>query len=104
MMDSNPGKFDWSDKILNKFKIDKEKLPQIKKSTEIAGKLTIEASKELNLNNGIPVFVSSGDLTSAALGSGGILDNKPIRSLSLHGVHKFFSRKLSMYFKTRNWC
>jgi len=78
MMDSNPGKFDWSDKILNKFKIDKEKLPQIKKSTDIAGELTIEASKELNLNNEIPIFVSSGDLTSAALGSGGILDNKLI--------------------------
>ena len=78
MMDSNLGKFEWSDKILNKFKIDKEKLPEIKKSTEIAGELTIEASKELNLKPGIPVFVSSGDLTSAALGSGGILDNKII--------------------------
>lgn len=76
MMDSNPGKFEWSDKILNKFKIDKEKLPKIKKSTEIAGGLTIEASKELNLKTGIPIFVSSGDLTSAALGSGGIIDNK----------------------------
>ncbi|MFX0001697.1 MAG: FGGY-family carbohydrate kinase [Candidatus Hermodarchaeota archaeon] len=78
MMDSNPGKFEWSDKILNKFKIDKKKLPEIKKSTNIAGELTIEAAKELNLKSGIPVFVSSGDLTSAALGSGGILDNKLI--------------------------
>lgn len=78
MMDSNPGIFEWSDKIINKFKIDKEKLPEIKKSTEIAGELTIEASKELNLKSGIPVFVSSGDLTSAALGSGGILNNKLI--------------------------
>ncbi|MFX1390740.1 MAG: FGGY-family carbohydrate kinase [Promethearchaeota archaeon] len=78
MMNSNPGVFEWSDKILNKFKIDKEKLPEIKKSTDIAGELSIEASKELNLNKGIPVFVSSGDLTSAALGSGGILDNQMI--------------------------
>ncbi|MFX1467868.1 MAG: FGGY-family carbohydrate kinase [Promethearchaeota archaeon] len=76
MMDSNPGKFEWSDKIINKFKIDINKLPEIKKSTEIAGELTNEASKELNLKSGIPVFVSSGDLTSAALGSGGILNNK----------------------------
>ncbi|MFX1419396.1 MAG: FGGY-family carbohydrate kinase, partial [Promethearchaeota archaeon] len=78
MMDSNPGKFEWSDKILNKFKIDEEKLPQIKKSTEIAGELTIEASEELNLKKGIPIFVGSGDITSAALGSGGILDNQLI--------------------------
>jgi xylulokinase len=78
MMDSNLGKFQWSDKILNKFGIEKEKLPEIKKTTEIAGELTEEASKELNLPSGIPIFVSSGDLTSAALGSGAIEDNQLI--------------------------
>jgi len=78
MMDSNPGKFEWSDKILNKFGIDKEKLPQIKRSSEIAGELTTEASDKLGLKPGTPVFVGSGDLTSAAIGSGGILDNEPI--------------------------
>ena len=78
MMDSNPGKFEWSDKILNKFGIDKEKLPQIKRSTEIAGELTAEASDKLGLKPGTPVFVGSGDLTSAAIGSGSILDNEPI--------------------------
>lgn len=76
MMDSNPGKFEWSEKILTKFRIDKEKLPEIKKSTDIAGELSNEASKELNLKSGIPIFVSSGDITSAALGSGGIPENK----------------------------
>jgi xylulokinase len=78
MMDSNPGVFDWSDKILNKFKIDKEKLPEIKKSTELAGKLTEEASSTLSLKPGIPILVGSGDLTSAAIGSGAILNNQPI--------------------------
>jgi xylulokinase len=78
MMDSNLGKFEWSDKILNKFGIDKEKLPQIKRSSEIAGELTTEASDKLGLKSGTPVFVGSGDLTSAAIGSGAILDNQPI--------------------------
>ncbi len=78
MMNSNPGIFEWSDEILKKFKIDRNKLPEIKKSTDIVGELTIEASKELNLKSGTPVFVSSGDLTSAALGSGAIIDNKLI--------------------------
>lgn len=78
MMNSNPGIFDWSERILNKFEIDREKLPDIKRSTEIAGELTIEISKELGLKPGIPVFVGSGDLTSAALGSGGIVNNKLI--------------------------
>jgi len=76
MMDSNPDQFVWSNKILNKYKIDKEKLPEIRKSTEIAGKLTNEASNELKLKSGIPVFVSSGDLTSAAIGAGTIFDNR----------------------------
>ena len=78
MMDSNPGKFEWSEKILNKFGINKEKLPQIKRSSEIAGELTTEASDKLGLKPGIPVFVGSGDLTSAAIGSGSIRDNEPI--------------------------
>ncbi len=78
MMDSNPGKFKWSEKILNKFGIDEKKLPDIKKTTEIAGELTDKASKELNLKSGIPIFVGSGDLTSAALGSGAIEDKQLI--------------------------
>ena len=78
MMDSNIDKFKWADKILAKFKIDKEKLPQIRKATEIAGELTPNASEDLGLKPGIPVLVGSGDLTSAAIGSGAILDNQPI--------------------------
>ena len=78
MMDSNPEKFVWSDKILKKFKIDKEKLPEIRKSVEKAGDLTSDAAELLGLMESIPVFVGSGDLTSAAIGSGAILDNQPI--------------------------
>jgi len=78
MMDSNLGIFNWSDRILNHFKIDKEKLPEIKRSVETAGKLTKDAASKLGLNEGIPIFVGSGDLTSAAIGSGAILDNQLI--------------------------
>ena len=78
MMDSNPEKFVWSDKILKKFEIDMEKLPEIRRSVEKAGGLTKDAAELLGLVEGIPVFVGSGDLTSAAIGSGAILDNQPI--------------------------
>jgi len=93
MMNSNPGIFEWSDKILKKFKIDGNKLPEIKKSTDLAGELTIEASKELNLKSGTPVFVSSGDLTSAALGSGAIIDNKLIICLGTSDWVAFHTSK-----------
>lgn len=76
LMDTNPDKFNWSEKILNKFKIDREKLPEIKKSTELAGKLTKNAAEKLGLKPEIPVIVGSFDGTAAAIGSGAILNNQ----------------------------
>ncbi|MFX0033440.1 MAG: FGGY-family carbohydrate kinase [Candidatus Hodarchaeota archaeon] len=78
MMDTNPNKFFWSDKILDRFEIDKNKLPEIKRSVEKAGNLTKDAAEMLGLEANVPVFVGSGDLTSAAIGSGAIIDNQPV--------------------------
>ncbi|MHA1148350.1 MAG: xylulokinase [Promethearchaeota archaeon] len=63
---------EYSQEVLKLIEVDENKLPTIKKSTDIAGMLTEEAAAELNLVPKIPVFNSSGDLTSVALGSGGI--------------------------------
>ncbi len=72
LMNTDPNIFDWSVKILKKFKIDKEKLPNIKKSTEIAGELTNKAAQELGLRSSIPIFVGSGDIIASAIGSGAL--------------------------------
>ncbi|MFX1587547.1 MAG: FGGY-family carbohydrate kinase [Promethearchaeota archaeon] len=80
LMDSNPGNFYWSDKILKTFKINKEKLPEIHKSTEIAGKLTEKSAQELGLEPKIPIIVGSGDLIASAIGSGA-QDNQIVVSL-----------------------
>jgi len=69
---------EYSEKVLSLTELDIDKLPEIKKSTDIAGKLTPEAAKELNLTPDIPIFVGSGDLTSVAIGSGGIKDKQII--------------------------
>lgn len=63
---------EYSKEVLELVGIDEDKLPPIKKSTDLAGKLTEAAAKELELIPEIPVFNSSGDLTSVAIGSGGI--------------------------------
>jgi xylulokinase len=76
LMNTMPNKFHWSKKILKVFDIDEGKLPEIKKSTEIAGELTTDAAQELGLNQGTPVFVGSGDIAAAAIGSGSILENE----------------------------
>jgi len=70
LMDTRPGKYNWSKTILKKYGIDKEKLPEIKMSADIAGRLTKEAAEELNLPEGIPVVVGAGDIASVAVGSG----------------------------------
>ncbi|MFX1234107.1 MAG: FGGY-family carbohydrate kinase [Promethearchaeota archaeon] len=78
MMDSNPDKFVWSEKILKKYKIDKNKLPELRRSVENVGNLTKNTADILGLQENVPVFVGSGDLTSAAIGSGAIMDNQPV--------------------------
>ncbi len=76
MMDTRPGKFCWSQSILKRYGIDRSKLPEIMKSTDIAGKLTKKASEELGIPEGIPVVNGAGDMTSAAIGSGAVLDGE----------------------------
>ncbi|MEM0007907.1 MAG: FGGY-family carbohydrate kinase [Candidatus Bathyarchaeia archaeon] len=76
MMDTRKGKFDWSDIILKKYGIERAKLPEIRKATDIAGKLTSEAAAEMGLREGIPVVVGAGDVASAAVGSGAVRERK----------------------------
>ncbi|MBU7031853.1 MAG: FGGY-family carbohydrate kinase [Theionarchaea archaeon] len=72
LMDSRPGKFNWSEALLKKYAIDGSKLPQIKKSTDLAGSLSPKAAQELGLPKGVPVIVGAGDMASAAIGSGAV--------------------------------
>jgi xylulokinase len=76
LMDTRKERLCWSDSILKKYGINKEKLPQIKKPTEIAGKLTTKAAEELGLSKELPVVVGAGDTPSAAIGSGSVLENQ----------------------------
>ena len=76
LMDTRPGKYNWSKTILKKYGIDEEKLPEIKLSTDIAGRLTKEAAHELNLPEGIPVIVGAGDIASVAVGSGAVKEKE----------------------------
>jgi xylulokinase len=76
MMDTRPGKFCWSSEILKKYKIDIGKLPEIRKSTDRAGKTTEKASEDLGIPAGTPVLVGAGDMASAAVGSGALMEGE----------------------------
>ncbi len=62
----------WSLRLLRKYGIPLEFLPDISMSTDIAGYVLGDVSKELNVPPNTPVVVGSGDLTSAAVGSGAV--------------------------------
>lgn len=72
LMDSRPGRFRWSENLLRKYHIPVSKLPQIKKSTDVAGFLTTEAACQLCIPESTPVMVGAGDMASAAIGSGAV--------------------------------
>ncbi|MHA1260538.1 MAG: xylulokinase [Candidatus Freyarchaeota archaeon] len=72
MMDTRPGKHNWSKPILRRFGIDREKLPEIRPSTNVAGRMTRKAAEELSLREGIPVVVGAGDVAAVAVGSGAV--------------------------------
>jgi len=99
MMDTRKGKYAWSDYILKKYGIDKAKLPEIKTSIDIAGKLTSEAASEMGLQKGIPVVVGAGDMASVAIGSGAIKEGKMhayVGTSSWLGCH-FSERKRDIF-------
>ena len=60
----------WSDKILNKLDIPKEKLPKAIPSGTKVGNLTKKAAEETGLPEGLPIIAGGGDQQCAALGVG----------------------------------
>ncbi len=76
LVDARNNKAYWSKSLLKDYDLSNSLFPDIKDSIEIAGRLTSEASRELGLKMGIPVFVGSGDIASAAVGSGAIKESE----------------------------
>jgi len=77
LADTRSGKAYWYKPFFKKYGINIDTFPIIMDSTDIAGKLSHRAAEELNVNADIPVIVGSGDLTSAAIGSGAVKEKEP---------------------------
>lgn len=76
MMDTRPRRFCWSLALLKKYRIDSRKLPEIRKSTDIAGVITKKASEDLGIPEKTPVVTGAGDMASAAVGSGALMEGE----------------------------
>ena len=64
----------YHDDLIKMAGISREKLPELKKSTDIIGPVTKEVARELGLSEGTQVVMGTPDIHSAALGSGAIDD------------------------------
>ena len=72
LLDTRRGRAEWNLRLAGRYGVPPEKLPAVKKSVEVAGRLTHEAARELGLPPDLPVFVGSGDMAAAAVGSGAV--------------------------------
>jgi xylulokinase len=78
---SATGGFNWKKKewdfmLFRLVKVDPEKMPRVTPSSEKVGGLTATAAEEMGLRPGTPVFCGTGDVPSATVGSGALLDGE----------------------------
>lgn len=70
LYDTRRGKEGWNKGLLRMYKVKPEHMPEIIECTDLAGKLTERAAKELGLAEGTPVFGGGGDTTFVNIGAG----------------------------------
>lgn len=65
MMDTRSGREGWSDALIDRFGLDRARLPEIVDGTASPGGLTAAAAAELGLPESLPVFAGAGDVCAA---------------------------------------
>lgn len=70
----DPKTLEWSDKVLDAYGIDKNKLPKLINPGEVFGKVSKEVSEKTGLAEGTLLVTGSGDQQCSAIGSGVIKD------------------------------
>lgn len=60
----------WSDELLNLFKVEKSKMPDIVEPWKVIGGLTEDAAEKCKLLSGTPIVAGCGDSAATLLGSG----------------------------------
>ena len=83
MWDTN--KYEWSDKILDLFDIDKELLPVPTPSGTRVGAITKSVSEKSGFKEGTPICVGAGDQNSASTGTGVIYEGFAAVSMGTAG-------------------
>lgn len=94
----------WSEEILDRYGIPKEKLPELRWSGESAGKVLPHVAKELGISEDCIVAVGAQDQKCAALGAG-LCDGTMTISLgTAAAVTKRWNEALTAEHTTISWC
>lgn len=75
LYDIRKGKQGFSKEICEMFGVNMEHLPKVVKSTDMVGRITKDAARELNLKEGTPVFGGGGDASLIGIGAGSVEEN-----------------------------
>jgi xylulokinase len=67
-------KISYSDKLLKMYALEREKLPDLKRSIDVLGPLKKDVARELGLSEDVQVIMGSPDMQAAAVGSGAVRD------------------------------
>lgn len=70
LYDTRPGREGWNAGLVKMYDVRPEHLPPIIECTDLAGRLTEEAARDLGLASGTPVFGGGGDATFVNIGAG----------------------------------
>ncbi|MFX0095328.1 MAG: FGGY-family carbohydrate kinase, partial [Candidatus Hodarchaeota archaeon] len=60
--------------LIQRLKMDREKLPDLKRSIDVLGNIKTEIADEIGINRDVKVVIGSPDLQSALIGSGAVKD------------------------------
>jgi len=94
LLDTRKNINQWSPGLCKMTGVEIEKLPTVKASHEIAGKVTEAAAKMLGVLSGTPVIAGAGDISAAALGSGAVENGRMhIRVGTSGGVAGHFTKR-----------
>jgi xylulokinase len=72
--DKDPTNLFYDSSLIRKTKIDKNKLPELQPATHVLGELLPNVADSLGLNRDTKVILGAGDIASAGVGSGAVLD------------------------------
>ncbi|MHA2364548.1 MAG: xylulokinase [Candidatus Hodarchaeales archaeon] len=70
----NPFNIHYDNNLIKRLKINKDLLPELKRSIDILGNVTNDVANEIGINRNVQVVMGSPDLQSALIGSGAVND------------------------------